>query len=279
MFRKSGDSNVYPHRDFAGNVNISSAAVDVTGLVNFLTSHPTPVRIAWYFTLVVPWPEGAASTAIVTADEAGALSIRGQFGSTDLTPIIANNRSIFCEHPIATCIRLMQEQTFSTTQAHDAEDGYGQASIPISIAPEPKWLCVPMRSNYGSLGAVCVAFDTPVFVESRSFAWLQAYVSVVGLYMQLMGYTSSGDGVKANPELGTLSIVADDAGGVDDFGFTPRQRRVLQLVAEHMTNRQIGEHLEYSESTIRQDTIAIYRLLGVVGRRSAIDRARSLGLI
>lgn len=60
---------------------------------------------------------------------------------------------------------------------------------------------------------------------------------------------------------------------------TARQRNVLALMADGMTNGQIARALAFSESTVRQDTMAIYRILEVRGRAEAIDVGRCLGLI
>lgn len=60
---------------------------------------------------------------------------------------------------------------------------------------------------------------------------------------------------------------------------TARQLRVLSLMAKGMTNGQIARVLAFSESTVRQETMAIYRNLQVKGRAEAIDYGRSHGLI
>ena len=60
---------------------------------------------------------------------------------------------------------------------------------------------------------------------------------------------------------------------------TSRQLRVLALMAKGMTNGQIARVLAFSESTIRQETMAIYRTLQVKGRAEAVDFGRSHGLI
>jgi DNA-binding CsgD family transcriptional regulator len=60
---------------------------------------------------------------------------------------------------------------------------------------------------------------------------------------------------------------------------TPRQRRVLSLMAKGMTNGQIARVLAFSESTVRQETMAIYRTLQVKGRAEAIAYGRDNGLI
>lgn len=48
---------------------------------------------------------------------------------------------------------------------------------------------------------------------------------------------------------------------------TTRQARILELIKENRTNASIASILGYSESLIRQETIIIYRKLGVDGRR------------
>lgn len=58
-----------------------------------------------------------------------------------------------------------------------------------------------------------------------------------------------------------------------------RERAVLSLLAGGSTNPQIASRLAYSVSTIRNDTVSIYRKLGVKGRAEAVARATSLGLI
>lgn len=48
---------------------------------------------------------------------------------------------------------------------------------------------------------------------------------------------------------------------------TDRQREILHLVEEGRTNHMISKELGFSESLIRQETIAIYKKLGVRGRK------------
>lgn len=59
---------------------------------------------------------------------------------------------------------------------------------------------------------------------------------------------------------------------------TSRERDVLRLIVAGETNPAIAERLSYSLSTIRMDTVAIYRKLGVRGRADAAVRAVELGL-
>jgi len=60
---------------------------------------------------------------------------------------------------------------------------------------------------------------------------------------------------------------------------TPRELEVLALLAKGATNPEIAHALAYSLSTIRMDTISIYKKLDVKGRSEAVARATSLHLL
>lgn len=55
---------------------------------------------------------------------------------------------------------------------------------------------------------------------------------------------------------------------------SPRQMKILELMAQDFTNPQIGKELGFSESTVRQETMRIYQILQVSGRKDAIHEAR-----
>lgn len=56
---------------------------------------------------------------------------------------------------------------------------------------------------------------------------------------------------------------------VDADALSPRQREILELVCEGMTNAQIAKRLYLSEFTIKQHLRAAYKLLGVKNRTEA----------
>ncbi len=62
-------------------------------------------------------------------------------------------------------------------------------------------------------------------------------------------------------------------------GLTPRERNVLELVAQGQTNREIGESLLISEDTVKKHVQSIIQKLGVSDRTQAAVRAIQLGLI
>lgn len=60
---------------------------------------------------------------------------------------------------------------------------------------------------------------------------------------------------------------------------TTRQITILGFMGDGMTNAEISTKVLLSESTVRQETIRIYRALAVPGRQEAVAKARALGLI
>lgn len=81
----------------------------------------------------------------------------------------------------------------------------------------------------------------------------------------------------ATPPLRPARIEADTA--LRSSLLTDRELKVLEMLAEGATNSQIARTLAYSLSTIRSDTMSIYRKLGAKGRVDAVTQALTSGLL
>ncbi len=67
--------------------------------------------------------------------------------------------------------------------------------------------------------------------------------------------------------------------GTDAFPeLTEREREILQLMAQHLTNLEIAQQLHLSPKTVRNYTSNIFAKLQVADRAEAILRARDAGL-
>jgi len=60
---------------------------------------------------------------------------------------------------------------------------------------------------------------------------------------------------------------------------TEREEAVLRLLRGTLSLREIGQELHLSANTIKTHTRAVYRKLGVAGRREAIQQGRVLGIL
>jgi DNA-binding CsgD family transcriptional regulator len=58
-----------------------------------------------------------------------------------------------------------------------------------------------------------------------------------------------------------------------------RQLIILNHIQDGLVNMEIAQELLLSESTIRQETVRIYRVLGVGNRHDAVTRGQALGIL
>jgi DNA-binding NarL/FixJ family response regulator len=63
------------------------------------------------------------------------------------------------------------------------------------------------------------------------------------------------------------------------LALTPRQLEVLGLLAEGLSNKQIGSHLNIAPGTIKAHIAAIFRELNASNRTQAVHRARELKIL
>lgn len=60
---------------------------------------------------------------------------------------------------------------------------------------------------------------------------------------------------------------------------SPRQRDVLQLMAQGSTNRQIAAQLDLSPDTVKHHASSVYRKLDAGNRAGALHAAQQIGLV
>lgn len=126
------------------------------------------------------------------------------------------------------------------------------------------YLCIPLRSDGGIQSIVAVSITASSIEQAlRMAARLTVLSSLVPV----------SDGLQPQ--------------GVDQFSWgmaptsslTPRQMEILRWMHAGMTNRQIAARICFSESTVRLESMAIYRRLGVRSRGQAVAAARQAGLL
>ena len=66
---------------------------------------------------------------------------------------------------------------------------------------------------------------------------------------------------------------------MEALGITPREHEILGLIAEGLSNREIGERLFVSENTVKTHSSRLFDKLGVNRRVQAVLKGRELRLI
>ncbi len=78
------------------------------------------------------------------------------------------------------------------------------------------------------------------------------------------------------PEGGPFAL---DSEKLKELGITQREHEILGLIAEGLSNREIGERIFVSENTVKTHSSRLFAKLGVNRRVQAVQKGRELGLI
>jgi RNA polymerase sigma factor (sigma-70 family) len=82
------------------------------------------------------------------------------------------------------------------------------------------------------------------------------------------------EGKTTVPEELIDELMAEEGAEADLTALTPRQREILELVCEGLSNSQIAKRLFLTESTVKQHLYAAYKLLNVQNRIQAATLLR-----
>jgi DNA-binding CsgD family transcriptional regulator len=77
---------------------------------------------------------------------------------------------------------------------------------------------------------------------------------------------------------GRIALTTARSSLAANMGLTSRQISVMNGLLQNLTINEIAQHLGFSHSTVRQESIAIYKALQIEGRTAIADRARQLQL-
>ena len=124
--------------------------------------------------------------------------------------------------------------------------------------------CVSLRGDV-PVGAVIRTSAKGSYMFTPNNGTLRAIQDAGGLFLDSIGYktvANSNEARQASP---------------DDM--TERQHAILIEMAHGKTNLVIANEMILSESTIKQESVKIFRALGVGTRQQAVFKARTLGLL
>ena len=128
-------------------------------------------------------------------------------------------------------------------------------------------ITLPIQINSSPIGSISLTFNEPIEICEEFEQFAKAISSIISLQLTRVPHG----------RLGSLDL-APPGGQVPDF-LSKRQIQILRHIAENLTNAQIAKILGYSESTIRHETMKIYELLQVRGRKEAVSFALSRRII
>lgn len=232
----------------AANSNKNSLGVDVIeqalDVIISAADAPDLCRRLVHASFTGPSVQGAH---IYLLDNTSCLQKIASYGETGDLP--ESDVSIWTESPLANAVR---EKQLGFGPLEETNDG-------------PVLYCVPWISGDAPLG--CLVLVMRPGTQTKPFE--DQNVPLLGklgaIYAQNTGLTTAGIKARAN------------SGNGEDL--TSRQLAILNYMADGMVNAEIAQKLMLSESSIRQETVRIYRALGVANRLEASKKGRALGLV
>ena len=94
----------------------------------------------------------------------------------------------------------------------------------------------------------------------------------------LAAFQSEGGQADASQTGTRVAVSINDIAGLPE-SLSPREKEVLALLVERLTNKEIGAQLFISTATVKRHAHSIYEKLNVKGRHEAVTKAVGLGLI
>ncbi len=160
--------------------------------------------------------------------------------------------SAWDDDPISTCVRNKSSEFKTAEKALD--NGV---------------LAIPLLKDEIPVGVLALALGSGVKA-------IPIQENLIPILSKLGTYCLTNFASSSSRTLGNYGSSNREANGEE---LTSRQIKILDLMAEGMVNVEIARELMLSESTIRQETVRIYRALGVPNRGEAAKKGRALGLI
>jgi DNA-binding CsgD family transcriptional regulator len=238
----------------------------------FLTRQPSLPEISRFLVLSMPLPDVATGCMLMRCLDDTFTELVGSFGYPTEVTDVWKRLSIFDRTPFTDAARELRPVIDTDTQLLSR---FLPHLPPQST--EGTLLAIPLVSDSGSVGVLTMTFMGKVAKNSSSIRAVQALSSLITVYLVMSKPATVSP--MLNPSATHWAAV--DIIGVTGVrvGLTKRQMRVLWMLSRKLSNPQIATALDYSVSTIRLDTMVIYRFFGVTSRREAVEEATRRGIL
>lgn len=215
------------------------------GLIELLVQDPLRAHVITYLSREMGSTGEPTAVAFLQLSRDGALHVLSHEGYANFDPSGISRLDINSDRAASESLRSGRLRIFTLeerlTQASDLPQelrGYWRSSAAIPIGLQSLYFF-----NFRE--------DVSLIPEFESF--LRCISSLLTAF----------EGQVRNKKRGGGELWFDE--NVDSL--SRRQAEILQLIREGKTNPQIADELGFSESLIRQETVSIYRKLGVSGRK------------
>jgi DNA-binding CsgD family transcriptional regulator len=135
----------------------------------------------------------------------------------------------------------------------------------VSNGTEVAVVALPFITNGVPVGLVAIVVEDKGYKVQITDEMSELFFKLGAFYLESLDFGNVINGT------GSMAISPED--------LTSRQLNILSHIENGLVNLEIAKILMLSESTIRQETVRIYRALGVGNRQEAVKKAKALGLL
>jgi DNA-binding CsgD family transcriptional regulator len=292
--RRSSSEAIPRYQRRRDDVMNSRAMLDI---VRFLMTRPTCDQISQHLVLNLLNAHRPRAAVISLFGIDGSLHAVGAFGMAPPALEAYKTLSLWDSSPMSDAVRSGDPVILES--AEEVEERYpwmGSKETPYE--PMAVW---PLSLPSQRVGAVQLTFTSAPDQDALR-ADVAGVAAVLALYLSLLtnaapapeksvlGFHAEERSTAFPAAFPAASLSVVEGNGADEApvhtprraapgSLSDRQLRILGLMAKGLTNSQISKRVGFSESTVRQETMAIYRYFGVSGRREAVRLAGMRGML
>lgn len=243
-------------------------------LVRFLMVRPSIEQIAQHLVLRLLAPLHPRGILISLCSPDGNLHLAGSFGFGPGVVTPFEHLSLWEASPLSESVR--SGEPLIITSADEMQRRYPW--LVTDAMPASPLVAWPLNLPHERVGVVEVFFGTDLD-ETTVTRELGGIAAVLALYLSLIGSAHQAGHGSGDASATVTALPERDGSAARPTQLSERQLQILTLMAAGLTNTQIALRVGYSESTVRQETMAIYRYFGVGGRRDAVRVATMRGML
>ena len=230
---------------------------ELESLLTFLLAEPDCRQLCQQLALVSFADVDAWAVAVFIQNRAGQYMLSGQFGFDSDALQRLNELPRLLNDSIGS--HLAQDHYISNIEHDQSAGSIGLRDFAVEFGP---LVVAPLRIPSQSFGCVAIFLLGNVQIEN-TITRLRPLRDAIALHA-----------LKDFESLISLDLFANTPSGLSE-----RQVDILHRISQGETNASIARRIGFSESTVRHETIRIFRLFGVHDRKSALVEAEKRGLL
>ncbi|MGA1739044.1 MAG: response regulator transcription factor [Candidatus Nanopelagicaceae bacterium] len=233
-----------------GGVVTQSLFRKAQGLVELLGQDPLRAQVISYLSRELSPESEPCAVAFLQLSRDGLLHVVMHEGFAHFDPMTVTDLDINSDRAVSIAFRDARVRIYSESEFR----GF------------PTVLPKDLKTYWNSAAAIPIGLQSMYFINFRddvtTYSDYEDFIHCIGSLLTSFEW-------EFNARLGKKQDLWFDE---KSLSLTEREERIVELIRLGKTNYEISKEMGYSESLIRQETVTIYRKLGVTGRKEIMKK-------